>query len=362
MEKTPLNNTHKLLGAKMTDFGGWEMPVEYSSIIDEHHAVRNQAGLFDVSHMGEILLSGNDSRQELQRLITNDAEKLENGKVLYTPICREDGGIIDDLLVYQLAEDNYLLVVNAANTQKDFNWIQKELAATANREVQVENLSKDFAMLALQGPHSGKILSGLTNLELENINYYQFREAEAAGVDMIISRTGYTGELGYELYFDSEKAEEVWQKIIKAGEEYKLMPAGLGARNTLRLEKGYALYGNDIDENTNPLEAGLSWTVDLNGDYFIGQEKLQEINKDCCSRRLKGFKITGRGLARHGYEIYDDDKKIGQVTSGSYSPTLKENIGMAYIENSYTALGSSFKIKVRKRFVDAEVSELPFVK
>lgn len=357
MKKTPLHHTHNVLGAKMTDFGGWEMPVEYSSIIDEHQAVRNHCGLFDVCHMGEILVSGEKAAESVQKIITNNLDKIQNGGVLYTPICREDGGIIDDLLVYQLKEDKYFLVVNASNTEKDFKWIKEN----AYSETKVENLSEEFAMLALQGPESRRILEKMTEVDLSDLDYYHFKEGYAAGVDMIISRTGYTGELGYELYFASEKAEDVWQRIIKTGEEYKLMPAGLGARNTLRLEKGYALYGNDIDENRHPFEAGLGWTVDLEKDEFIGQESLKNAKENCCSRRLKGFVVTGRGMARHGYDIYSNGEKIGEVTSGSYSPSLKKGIGMAYIDDEYTEDGTEIEIKVRKRMVSAEVHSLPFI-
>lgn len=358
MKKTPLNHTHKVLGAKMTDFGGWEMPVEYSSIIDEHQAVRNHCGLFDICHMGEIFIRGEKAAQSVQRLITNDLKKLEYGRVLYTPICTEEGGIIDDLLVYMLAEDEYLLVVNAANTRKDYEWIKSSVFS----ETEVENLSDDYAMLALQGPESTHVLAQLTDIDLESIDYYHFKEGKAAGTDMIFSRTGYTGELGYELYFSADKAEEIWQRLIKAGEEYKLMPAGLGARNMLRLEKGYALYGNDIDESTNPIEAGLSWTVEFAKEDFIGRQRLLQIKEDCCGRRLKGFIITGRGMARHGYEIYAEDQKIGEVTSGSYSPSLKKSIGMGYLADEYTEPGTKIHIKIRDRLVEAEVVELPFLK
>jgi aminomethyltransferase len=358
MKKTPLNHTHNVLGAKMTDFGGWEMPVEYSSIIDEHHAVRSHCGLFDICHMGEIMISGEKAAESVQKLITNDLKKLEYKKVLYTPICNEEGGIIDDLLVYMLGEDKFLLVVNAANTIKDFEWIK----ANAYPQTKVENLSDNYALLALQGPESKNVLKKLSDIELDDIDYYHFEEAEVAGVEMIISRTGYTGELGYELYFAADKAEEIWQRLIKAGEEFKLMPAGLGARNTLRLEKGYALYGNDIDENTNPIEAGLGWTVKLDGEDFIGRDSLLKIKEECCSRRLKGIVITGRGMARHGYDIYADGEKIGEVTSGSYSPSLKKSIAMGYLNEEYTKTGSKIQIKIRDRFVEAEVVELPFLK
>jgi aminomethyltransferase len=357
MKKTPLNQIHKELGAKMTDFGGWEMPVEYTGIIEEHKAVRNQAGLFDVSHMGEILISGENAAKSLQKIITNDLQKLEPGKIIYTPICKPDGGIIDDLLVYCLKEDSYLLVVNASNIEKDYKWIKENLLD----KTEAENLSDKYAMLALQGPESKKILTQLTDIDLNSLDYYRFREAKVAGVEMIISRTGYTGELGYELYFQPDSAEKIWDELLEAGTDFGLQPCGLGARDTLRLEKMYALYGNDIDEKTNPYEAGLSWTVAVNKGDFIGREKLVEIEENCCQRKLSPFKITGRGMARHGYDIFAGEVKIGEVTSGSYSPTLEQGIGLAYLKSEYTEPGTEIEIKVRRRKIKAEVVKGPFV-
>jgi len=357
MKKTPFNQIHKDIGAKMTDFGGWEMPVEYTGIIEEHKAVRNQCGLFDVSHMGEILVSGENAAKSLQKIITNDLQKLEPGKIIYTPICKPDGGIIDDLLVYCLKKDQYLLIVNAANIEKDFEWLKDHLL----EKTEAENLSDKYAMLALQGPESKKILTQLTDIDLNSLDYYRFREAKVAGVKMIISRTGYTGELGYELYFEPEAAEKIWDELMKAGSDFGLKACGLGARDTLRLEKLFALYGNDIDEDTNPYEANLSWTVALNKGDFIGREKLVEIEKNCCQRKLTPFKIIDRGMARHGYEIYAEGEKIGEVTSGSYSPTLEQSIGLAYLKNNYAEPGKEIEIKVRKRNIKAEVVKGPFV-
>jgi len=357
MKKTPLNQIHKDMGAKMTDFGGWEMPVEYTGIIEEHKAVRNQCGIFDVSHMGEILVSGENSAKSLQKIITNDLQKLEPGKIIYTPICKPDGGIVDDLLVYCLKEDSYLLVVNASNIEKDFKWVKEQLL----EKTKADNLSAEYAMLALQGPESKKILTQLTDIDLNSLDYYRFREAKVAGVEMIISRTGYTGELGYELYFEREAAEKIWNELLEAGSDFGIQACGLGARDTLRLEKTYALYGNDIDEETNPYEAGLSWTVVLNKGDFIGREKLVEIEKNCCQRKLTPFKIIGRGMARHGYEVYAEGEKIGEVTSGSYSPTLEQGIGLAYLEQEYTDVGTEIEIKVRRRKLKAEVVKGPFV-
>jgi aminomethyltransferase len=357
MLKTPLNQLHKEMGAKMTDFGGWEMPVEYSGIIEEHKAVRNQCGLFDVSHMGEIMVSGENATKSLQQIITNDMQKLEIGKILYTPICNENGGIIDDLLVYCLKDNEYLLVVNASNIEKDFNWIKEnKLDKTI-----AENLSDKYAMIALQGPESTKTLTKLTDIDLNSLDYYKFRQAKAAGIEMIISRTGYTGELGYELYFEIEEAKNVWKQILDAGSEFGIKACGLGARDTLRLEKMYALYGNDIDETTNPYEAKMGWTVAINKGYFIGREKLINIKANCCSRKLTPLKIIGRGVARRGQEAFVEDEKIGEVTSGSYSPTLEQGIALAYLKSEYTDPGTEIEIKIRKRKVQAKIIEGFFV-
>jgi len=357
MQKTPLNQLHKEMGAKMTDFGGWEMPVEYSGIIEEHKAVRNQCGLFDVSHMGEIIVSGKNASESLQQIITNDMQKLEVGKILYTPMCNENGGIIDDLLVYCLKDNEYLLVVNASNIEKDFNWIKENILD----KTVAENFSDKYAMIALQGPESKKILTQLTDIDLNSLDYYKFRQAKAAGIEMIISRTGYTGELGYELYFETEEAKNVWKQILDAGSDFGIKACGLGARDTLRLEKMYALYGNDIDQNTNPYEANMGWTVAINKGYFIGREKLINIKANCCPRKLTPLKITGRGVARHGHEVYIGDEKIGEVTSGSYSPTLEQGIAMAYLKSEHTASGTEVEIKVRSRKVKAKVIKGPFV-
>ena len=282
---------------------------------------------------------------------------MEDGKVLYTPICKEDGGIIDDLLVYRLAEDEYLMVVNASNTEKDFNWIKKHLM----EESAAENVSEEYALLALQGPESQKVLTQLTDIDLNNLEYYNFRKAKAAGVEMFISRTGYTGELGYELYFEASKAESVWERLLEAGSDFGLKACGLGARDTLRLEKTLALYGNDIDEKTNPYEAQMGWTVKLDKGNFIGRDTLQEIKENCCERKLSPFKVMGRGVARHNHEVYAEGNKIGRVTSGSYSPSLKKGIGMAYLKSEYSDPGTEIEIKVRGRKIKAKVVKGPFI-
>jgi len=276
---------------------------------------------------------------------------------MYTLICNQNGGIIDDLLVYSLGINEYLLVVNASNIKKDFNWIKKHVLD----KTLVDNLSNEYAMFALQGPESKKILTQLTDIDLNSLDYYSFRKAKVAGIQMIISRTGYTGELGYELYFKPEAAEKIWNQLLEAGSDFGLKLCGLGARDTLRLEKMYPLYGNDIDENTNPYEAGLAWVVAVDKGDFIGREELIKQKKYCCQRKLIAFVITGRGVARPGYKVYVNQEKIGEVTSGSYSPTLKQSIGLAYLKTEYTKPGTEIEIEVRNRKIKAEVVKGPFI-
>ncbi len=389
--KTPLYDIHQQLGAKVVDFAGWEMPVQYSSILDEHQAVRNKAGLFDVSHMGEFSLTGRDALANLQYLVTNNVSRLKVGQVIYTPMCDFNGGIIDDLLIYRLSEEEYMMVVNASNIDKDFKWIRENIKGN----IKLKNVSKDYSLLALQGPQSRNILKKLTEIDLNTIDYYCFQEGRVADIEAIISRTGYTGELGYEIYCSPESSSELWKQIIHQGEEYGILPVGLGARDTLRLEKSYCLYGNDIDQDRNPLEAGLSWTVYFPKGDFIGKGKLQEYKEKGVRQRLLGFKLLGRGIPRHGYQIVIEErtdknktdnlnnakekeklnkqdrknqkelgknaKIIGVVTSGSYSPTLKENIGLAYIDREYAKIGQEIKVVIRNRPVKAILVKTPFV-
>lgn len=357
LKKTVLNKLHQYLGAKMTDFGGWEMPVEYTSIIEEHQAVRNNCGLFDISHMGELLIKGENAADSVQKIITNNIADLENGEIIYTTICNQAGGIIDDLLVYRLTAEKYLLVVNASNTAKDLKWIQKHLVAGSS----VENKTENYALLALQGPKSKQILSELTTVNLDDLSYYNFKKGKIAGEDAIISRTGYTGELGYELYFSPTEAEKIWQQLMKAGSEFGLKACGLGARDTLRLEKRFLLYGSDIDEKRDPFAAGLGWIVDLEKEDFIGREKLIKIKEKCCEKKIAAFKIKGRGIARPGHKIYADDKVVGELTSGSYSPSLKTAIGMGYLKSEYFKKSVELEIKIRNRKVKAELVEGSFV-
>lgn len=361
MKKTPLNSVHHEMGAKMTDFGGWEMPVEYSGIIEEHKTVRRDAGLFDVSHMGEIAVRGRDAGSFIDYLVTNRVSTAAEGKVTYSPMCYPEGGIVDDLLVYKIQADEYFLVVNASNTDKDFAWISEQ-AAEYSGEVKVENQSQDYALLALQGPRSEEILSQLTSVSLDDIPAFNSSNIEVDGVNMLVSRTGYTGEDGFELYFAPGKAEQIWQSLLKAGERAGLKPAGLGARDTLRLEKCLCLYGNDISKDTNPLEAGLGWTVKFDKEDFVGKAALKRVKEAGASRKLVGFILQERGIARHNYPILsEEEEEIGYVTSGSYSPSLEENIGLGYVESSQAKPGQKIKIKIRSRLVAAEVVETPFI-
>lgn len=359
MKKTALYDAHLDLEAKIIDFGGWEMPVQYTSIIEEHKAVRNKAGIFDVSHMGEIIISGKQSKDLVQKLITNNAAKLTKGQVVYTPMCYEDGGIIDDLLVYKLDLDKFLLVVNASNTTKDLRWVKKNAELFEN--VKVEDKTDYYSLIALQGPISREIINPLLKDDISDLKFYNFINTDIAGVEAIVSRTGYTGELGFEIYLDSENAVKVWEALIEEGKDKGLKPAGLGARDTLRLEKALCLYGNDIDESTNPLEAGLGWTVKFDKDEFNGKEKLKQIKEEGIQKKLVGFIMSERGIPRHGYEIVIDNAVVGEVTSGSYSPTLDENIGMAYIDKEYAKKDTEIKIRIRKREVEARIVETPFI-
>lgn len=359
MNKTPLNQVHRELDAKLIDFGGWEMPVQYSGILEEHKAVRGKCGLFDVSHMGEIKIWGDKALDMVQKLITNDASDMEIGRVIYSPMCYSDGGIVDDLLVYKTGEEEYLLVVNAANTEKDWDWIQEN----AIDGVKMENVSGEYAQLALQGPNSKDVLSeiDLEDIDLEGMDYYWSAEGKIEGVPALISRTGYTGELGYEIYLAPEKAADIWKIIMEKGEDYGIQPVGLGARDTLRLEKKFCLYGNDIDSNTHPLKAGLGWTVVFDKDDFIGKEALVEIKEKGYDSRLVGFKMLERGIPRHGYKIKVEGQEVGEVTSGSFSPTLEENIGLGYVQKDKAEVGQEIEIVVRSREVAAEIVETPFV-
>jgi aminomethyltransferase len=358
LKTIPLHDVHVRLGGKMVPFAGYIMPVRYSSDIEEHQTVRNGVGVFDVSHMGEFRLSGPGALDLIQRVTSNDASKLTVGKVQYTCLPNGAGGIIDDLVVYRLAEDEYMLVVNASNTQKDWDWITSH-----NRSgVRMENISDDLCLFAVQGPKAIEALQPLTTVDLAKLEYYSFAQADFAGVPrVIISATGYTGSGGFEIYVPNEYAEEVWNRIFEAGKPFNIKPIGLGARDTLRLEMGYCLYGNDIDDTTSPLEAGLGWVTKFTKD-FVNAANLKAQKEEGVQRKLVGFKMEERGIPRSHYDIQDEGgNKIGEVTSGTQSPTLGVGIGLGYVKKDFAAPGTTVFINVRNKPLKAKVVKLPFV-
>ena len=356
MKRTPLYDVHRALGARMISFAGFEMPVMYSSIIEEHMAVRERAGIFDVSHMGEIFVSGQDAAKFLQWITSNEVDKMKVGRARYNALPTEKGTVVDDLLVYKLDENRYMLVVNAANTEKDFNWL---IEKSEGFSVKLENLSSEIFQIALQGPEAEKILSVITDFDLSSIKYYRFRELEILGTEVILSRTGYTGEDGFEIYGPAEEASKFWNALMEAGEDFGLKPAGLGARDTLRLEAGMNLYGNDMDETTTLLEADLEWIVKWEKD-FIGKEALLKQKEEGLKRKLVGFEMVDKGVPRHGYRVFVDGKPYGIVASGSYCPYVKKNIGNVYLPIEKTEEGSEFEIEIRGKLHRAKVVPRPF--
>ena len=359
MKTIPLHHIHVQLGAKIVPFAGFEMPVRYSSDLEEHHTVRNNVGVFDVSHMGEFSVKGPGSLDLIQKVSANDASVLYDGKVQYSYLPNADGGVVDDLLVYRIAEDDYMLVVNASNIEKDWNWIQDQ-----NTEgVAMTNLSADLCLLAVQGPNATATLQKLTEADLASMEYYTFQVGQMAGIDnVVISATGYTGSGGFEIYVNKENAEKMWNAIFEAGKEFDIKPVGLGARDTLRLEKGFCLYGNDIDDTTSPLEAGLGWVTKFS-KKFINSENLKQQKDAGLQRKLVGFEMIDRGIPRGHYELFDaEGNQLGDVTSGTQSPTLQKGIGLGYVPTSYSKPETEIFVKVRDRFLKAKVIKLPFVK
>jgi aminomethyltransferase len=359
LKRTPLYEQHLALGARIVEFGGWEMPVQYSSILDEHRAVRTHAGLFDVSHMGEFKVEGPEALAFLQHLVPNDVSRLAINQALYTQLCLPDGGTIDDLIVYHLADNHYMMVVNAANIDKDYAWVEKQ---AKNFNVQTTNQSYTTALIALQGPEAQAILQPLTEVDLSTIRYYHCAPGIVDGINCIISRTGYTGEDGFELYCAPMDAPKLWNDLLAAGKDRGLLPAGLGARDTLRLEAGYCLYGHELDEQTNPLEAGLGWTIKLNKDDFIGRDALLKVKEQGPKRKLIGVEMVERGVCRGGYAIYENDQQTGALTSGAPSPTFNKNIGMGYVETSHAVVGNTVSIDIRGKPTAARIVALPFYK
>ncbi|HEX5707099.1 MAG TPA: glycine cleavage system aminomethyltransferase GcvT [Pyrinomonadaceae bacterium] len=363
LKQTPLNAAHRRMGGRMVDFGGWDMPVQYpSGTVEEHIRTRTRAGLFDVSHMGEIEVRGADAIALVNRLCSNDVTKLVDGQAHYSALTTPAGTVVDDLLVYRFGPEHLLLVVNASTTEKDWDWITSH---KADERAELTNRSQDFCQLALQGPSAVSILQQLTDTPLEEIKYYHFREGRVDGVESIISRTGYTGEDGFEVYAAAERAEQLWDKILDAGRHGTpegVLPAGLAARNTLRLEAAMALYGHEIDEEHTLLEANLGWITKLGKGDFTGRDALARQKEEGVKRKLAGFEVTERGIARDGQDVYVGGEKVGVVTSGSPAPFLKKNIGLAYLPVEHTEAGQQIQIDVRGRMVGAQVVPVPFYK
>lgn len=360
MKNTPLVKKHEALGAKMAEFAGYNMPISYAGIKVEHNTVREGVGVFDVSHMGEFMVEGDGALDLIQKVTTNDASKLSIGDAQYSCFPNGKGGIVDDLLVYRLGEKSYLLVVNASNIDKDWNWINEQNTFGAA----LSNISDNYALLAVQGPKAAEALQSLTDVDLSAIKYYTFKQGTFAGLDnIILSATGYTGSGGFELYVPNEAAEAVWDAVFEAGKDFGIAPIGLGARDTLRLEMGYCLYGNDIDDTTSPLEAGLGWITKLKKGDFIDSDYLNNQKAEGTARRLVGFEMVERGIPRHDYLIEDaEGNVIGKVTSGTQSPSLGKAIGLGYVSQSFAKSGSEIYIAIRNKKIKAEVVKLPFYK
>ena len=363
LKRTPLYQAHIDLGGKMVDFGGWNMPVQYSAgVIEEHMRTRTQAGLFDVSHMGEIFVEGEDAISFVNRLTTNDVTKLVDGQAHYSALTNDDGGVVDDLLVYRFNKDKLLLVVNASTTDKDWEWITTH---KADENITLTNASADYCQIAVQGPLAKIILEKLTDTDLDEIKYYHFTVGMVDGVDSIISRTGYTGEDGFEVYAASDYARQLWDRLLEAGyhgTKTGILPAGLAARNTLRLEAGMSLYGHELSDEITPLEANLGWITKLQKGAFTGSDDLAKQKEDGIKRRLVGFEMTDRGIARDGFDVYINGSKVGYVTSGSPAPFLQKNIGFAFVPVEFANVGQELKIDVRGKQLSAVVVPTPFYK
>jgi aminomethyltransferase len=362
LKKTPLNARHRSLGARMVDFTGWDMPVEYSGIVDEHMAVRTRAGLFDVSHMGEIEIAGKDALQAVQYITSNDASRLAVHQIQYSALTTPEGTFVDDVLTYKLSDEHFMLVVNASNIMKDFAWISARIVDSGAVDAVAVNTSSRYALMALQGPAAEAVLQSLTGVDLSSLKYYWFTTGEVAHVMCTISRTGYTGEDGFEVFVPPSQAERVWDAILAAGKSAGVVPAGLGARDTLRLEAAMRLYGNDMDDTTTVVEADLGWIVGWKKDEFIGSAVLKQQKAEGARRKLVGFEMLDRAIARHGYDVYVNGVKDGVVTSGTQTPFVKKNIGMAYLPTTASAPGTEFEVDIRGRRARAQVVPMPFYK
>ncbi len=360
LKKTSLYEIHRELGGKIIPFADYEMPVQYSGIMDEHLTVREKVGIFDLSHMGEFEIRGKDAEAFLQRMTINDVSQLDVGQAQYTAMCYETGGIVDDCILYRL-ENHYLLVVNAANIEKDLLWLEQHLEG----DVELYNTSDETTLIAVQGPKSREVLRNVLNesITVHKLKFYHVTETTIDGIPLLCTRTGYTGELGYELYVkDRDLARYLWDEIMLIGEQHGIKPIGLGARDSLRLEMKYCLYGNDIDETTNPIEAGLGWITIVESDNFIGKEAILNVKQYKSNRRLVAFGLTERGIPRHGYKIFVEGDEVGFVTSGGHSPCLKKGIGLGYVLRKYAKSGTEIQIEIRQKFIKARIVKPPFWK
>jgi aminomethyltransferase len=356
LKRTALNATHKAAGARLVEFGGWEMPIEYSGIVQEHLAVRTAAGLFDVGHMGEIEVEGKEALALLQWVTSNDVSRLKDSQAQYSALMYPRGSAVDDCIVHRFGPNHYFLCVNAANTDKDFEWITRN-----NRfDADVRNVSADYSQLAIQGPRSAEVLSHVTNADLGSLRYYWFRRARCCGVDGLLARTGYTGEDGFEFYFPPPESARVWNELMEVGKPAGLVPVGLGARNTLRLEAGYALYGHELDEETTLLEANLGWIIKFDKGEFLGRDALLQQRAQGVRKKLVGFEMIDRGIARDGYRVWVEGQEAGRVTSGTHAPFLKKSIGMAYVPPAHAEVGREIEIDIRGKSARARLVALPF--
>lgn len=359
LKRTPLFDSYAKYGGKTIDFGGWDLPVQFSSIKAEHEAVRTKAGLFDVSHMGEVFVEGSESLAYLQNLVTNDVSKVVINQTQYTTMCYEDGGVVDDLLIYRLDETRYLLVVNAANIEKDFEWMQKQ----AFGDVKLTNRSDEFGQLALQGPLAEEVLQQLTETNLQDIKPFRLQQhVKINGFETLVSRTGYTGEDGFEIYASGEAVVALWDKILEVGEGKGVIPCGLGARDTLRFESCLPLYGQELSSTISPLEAGINFVVKLYKEDFIGKEALLKQKENGLTRKSVGIEMIDKGIPRHGYKLFKGDEEIGEVTTGTQSPLTKRNIGLALVKSEYAEIGQELEIEIRNRHLKVKTVETPFYK
>lgn len=361
LRKTPLYNNHLQSHGRIVDFAGWEMPVQYSGLVDEHHCVRKAVGLFDVSHMGEIVVTGRGALSFLQEMTTNDVSKLVEGQAQYSALCYENGTLVDDIVIYRRGADSFFICVNASNKDKDFKWLANHQPKSG---VVLEDLSDQYAQIAIQGPKARELLASAVDFQIQNLKYYHFNEGKVFGVPSLVARTGYTGELGYEIYIPAQSASMVWNGLMEMGQKFDIKPCGLGARDTLRLEVGYLLYGNDMDDTTNALECGLGWITKFDKkENFIGREALQKVKQAGVSRKLVGLELVEKGVLRHDYKLFADasaSESIGKVTSGTFSPTLQKSVALAYVPTKLSDLGTEVMVEIRNDRKKAVVVKKPF--